>query len=87
MTNELTSLPNIGKELAKLLTQADIKTPDELISLGSENAFIRINTIDGSACFSKFCALEGAIQGIRWHNLDKAKKDELKEFFQMVKKK
>lgn len=31
-------------------------------------------------------AIEGAIQGIRWHNLEKSRKEELKEFFGMVNK-
>ena len=32
-------------------------------------------------------ALEGAIQGIRWHCLDKVRKQELKEFNWMINKK
>jgi hypothetical protein len=31
-------------------------------------------------------ALEGAIQGIRWHILDDRKKNELKEFYDCLKK-
>ena len=27
------------------------------------------------------CALEGAVQNIRWHNLNKETKEDLKEFF------
>jgi hypothetical protein len=30
-------------------------------------------------------ALEGAIQGIRWHNLPKARKEELLHFFNQTK--
>jgi DNA transformation protein and related proteins len=30
-------------------------------------------------------ALEGAIQGIRWHNLDKNRKTELTEFYNRLK--
>ncbi len=29
------------------------------------------------------CALEGAIQGIRWHGLSKERKEELKQFLKM----
>ncbi|HAN18219.1 MAG: competence protein TfoX [Bacteroidetes bacterium GWC2_33_15] len=83
---ELTSLPNIGKELAKTLQQVGIKSGEELKQVGSENAFIRIKTIDPSACINKLCALEGAVQGIRWHNLSKERKQELKEFLKMVEK-
>ncbi len=49
-------------------------------------AFIRIKAIDPDACFSKLCALEGAVEGIRWHNLSKEKKSELKHFFSMIRK-
>ncbi len=32
-------------------------------------AFRRIRIIDGSACLNRLYALEGDIQGIRWHHL------------------
>jgi len=83
--NDLTTLPNIGKVLAKKLEIVGIDTVEKLQSIGSENAFIRLKTIDSEACINSLCALEGAIQGIRWHNLDKCKKEELKVFFEMTK--
>jgi DNA transformation protein len=82
---DLTSLPNIGKTLAELLVQAGIETAAQLKAVGSEKAFIRISAIDSEACLSKLCALEGAIQGIRWHQLSADKKRELREFFAHVK--
>jgi DNA transformation protein len=72
---------NIGKELSDRLLSAGINSIEELKSLGSENAFIRIRTIDPSACLNMLFALEGAIQDIRWHNLDISRKKELKDFF------
>jgi len=54
-----------------------------LLEIGTEQAFIRLSTIDNTACFSMLQALEGAIQGIRWHDLPKERKAELKEFFDM----
>jgi hypothetical protein len=30
------------------------------------------------------CAVEGAIRGMRWYDLDKLGKEELKEFFKMT---
>ena len=75
----LSSLPNIGKTLEEKLIKVGINTPEELISLGSENALIRIREIAQSGCYNMLCALEGAIQGIRWHGLTKEKKKELKE--------
>ncbi len=85
MGKALTDLPNIGKELEKKLIQAGIKTPEQLKSTGSKNAFIKLKTIDDNACINMFYALEGAIQGIRWHNLDREIKDELREFYYMIK--
>jgi DNA transformation protein len=85
--NDLTTLPNIGKVLAGKLNAAGIGTVEKLRSIGSENAFIRLKTIDSGACLHSLCALEGAIQGIRWHDLDKCKKEELNFFFKMVKQK
>lgn len=77
----LESLPNIGKTLAELLHQAGIETPARLIELGSEEAFRRIKLQDDSACLSKYYALEGAVQGIRWHALSAADKQRIKQNF------
>lgn len=79
----LEDLPNIGGNLARLLCEAGIETPDDLYRAGAVQAFMRIDAITGDACFSKLCALEGAVEGIRWHGLSKEKKQELKHFFDM----
>ena len=83
--SELTNLPNIGSTLAEKLKMVGISTPGDLISTGSEDAMIKIKTIDKDACINMLFALEGAIQGIRWHNLDEYRKQELKEFFNQLK--
>ena len=85
-SNKLEQLPNIGKTLAEKLEQAEITTPEQLTAIGSENAFVKLSIIDDSACYNMLCALEGAIQGIRWHSLSAEKKLELKEFFEMNKR-
>jgi DNA transformation protein len=81
----LTQLPNIGKVAAEKLLQVGITTPEELIAIGSEQAFIRLQTIDETVCFCMLQGLEGAVQGIRWHDLPKERKEELREFFHMRK--
>lgn len=83
--NELISLPNIGKVVAKKLIEVGISTPEELRAVGAEQAFIRLQTIDEGACLCMLQGLEGAVQGIRWHNLPKERKEELKQFFRMRK--
>jgi Holliday junction resolvasome RuvABC DNA-binding subunit len=84
----LIKLPNIGKTLALKLNKIDINNGQELIETGSENAIIKIATIENNgACINMLYALEGAIQGIRWHKLSKERKQELKEFYHLINKK
>lgn len=85
--NKLSDMPNIGKTLEKLLIEAGIDSEEKLKKLGSKEAYLSIRKIDETACLSKLCALEGAIQGIRWHNLSEATKKDLKIFFDGVKTK
>lgn len=77
----LSVLPNIGAILAKELIRAGIESPGQLREMGAEQAFIRLRAVDPGACLNKLYAIEGAVQGIRWHGLDPARKLELKEFF------
>ncbi len=85
--NTLTNLPNIGKILADKLNQLGINDEKTLKEIGSENAIIKLATIENSGvCLNMLYALEGAIQGIRWHNLDKNRKLELKEFYSLINK-
>mgnify|MGYP001344345797 CR=1 FL=1 len=79
---ELSRLPNIGKMVEQQLIEVGIDTPDKLKSVGSRKAWLKIREKDPSACYNRLCALEGAIQGIRWHDLSPSVKAELKAFFQ-----
>jgi DNA transformation protein and related proteins len=82
----LTSLPNIGKTLAAKLTLVEITNLEELKEAGSENAIIKLATLENSGvCINMLYALEGAIQGIRWHGLSRERKQELKDFYQLLK--
>ena len=78
--SELTGLPNIGPELARLLEEADIHDPETLRAVGTEGAFLRLKARDPSACFHKLTALEGAVQGVRKTQLDPERKEELRRF-------
>lgn len=83
--SQLSSMPNIGKTLENRLNNVGISTSEELAKIGSEDAFIKIRINDNTACFNMLCALEGAIQGIRWHNLDNSTKKDLREFYDSLK--
>ena len=82
---ELAELINIGGVVEGQLNEVGIRTLDELKAAGSKQAWLKIKNIDCSACINRLCALEGAIQGIRWHDLDVDKKSELKEFYNSFK--
>ena len=77
---ELSKLPNIGKVVEKQLNEVGINTVDDLINIGSKEAWLKIKKIDESACINRLMALEGAIQNIRWYNLSDDDKENLKEF-------
>lgn len=79
--SELSKLPNIGKKLEQQLLQIGIETPGQLRQVGSKQAWLGVKAIDHSACYNCLCAFEGAIQGVRWHNLSAGVKQELKEFY------
>lgn len=82
---ELSKLPNIGDKLEAQLMEVGIEAFEQLKEVGSKKAWLLIKAIDPSACINRLCALEGAIQGVRWHNLSDEVKGELKEFFNKEK--
>lgn len=83
---ELSKLPNIGKVVEKQLNEVGINTVDDLINIGSKEAWLKIKKIDESACINRLMALEGAIQNIRWYNLSDDDKENLKEFYNSKKR-
>jgi DNA transformation protein len=87
MKDDLINMPDIGRTLADKLKNVGIYSPRDLITTGSENAMIKIETVDHETCINMLYALEGAIQGIRWHDLDDGRKTELKEFYDRLLKK
>lgn len=78
---KLTELPNIGPELARLLGEVGIHDAEELRTLGTQEAFLRLKTHDPGACFHKLTAVEGAVQGVRKSQLTPERKAELRAFF------
>lgn len=80
MLQQLSDLPNIGPVLLEKLIDVGISTPGRLAKTGSKKAFLKIRVNDPGACLDMLYALEGAIRGIRWHELPAATKRELKTF-------
>lgn len=82
---ELSKLPNIGKVLERQLNEVGINTEDDLINIGSKEAWLKIREIDESACLNRLMALEGAIQNILWHSLSDEDKNNLRIFYNKQK--
>lgn len=83
---ELSKLPNIGKEVERQLNEAGITTYEELKNLGAEQAWLKIQENDESACIHRLLALEGAICGVKKTLLPEKRRAELKEFYNWHKK-
>lgn len=80
--DKLSSLPNIGKVVEEQLNRVGIEDIGTLKKVGSKEAWLRIQKIDESACYNRLCALEGALEGVRWHDLSAEMKGELKAFYE-----
>lgn len=76
---DLTSMPNIGEEIARLLTAAGICSARELRQVGALAAAARIKELrpEDPPCRSMLAGLEGAIRGVRWHAIPKGERDAL----------
>lgn len=79
---ELSKLPNIGEKVEEQLNAVDIFTYDDLKNSGAENAWLKIQSIDKSACIHRLLALEGALQGVPKKLLPEDRKAELKRFYE-----
>lgn len=83
---ELSKRINIGKNLESKLKSTGVNSLEDLVALGSQKAFLRIQAHEPDVCINTLYAIEGAIQGIRWHDLSDEIKQELLIFFRMASK-
>jgi len=80
--NDLQDSPNIGATLVEKLEGIGITSLEELINTGSKEVLVRLALKDrNEVCLLMMYALEGTVQGIRWHGLSQERKDELKAFY------
>lgn len=84
MAGNLANVVNIGSYTEEKLIQVGIDSIEKLIASGSEKAFLKIKTIDPGACLSLLYGLEGAILGVKWHEIPADRKQELKQFFNLA---
>ena len=84
---ELTSMMNIGKELARKLDSAGIGSAEELVCLGgAEQAFLKVKERYPNVCLVHLYALEGAVCNVEFNSLQEGRKRELKEFSDFLKR-
>lgn len=84
MPTDLSQLPNIGKDTKAKLIQVGISSAEELIATGTEQAFLRLQTLDPGACIQLLYGLQGAIEGIQANMLSSNIKQQLLEFHRMT---
>ena len=77
---ELTSLNNIGKEMERKLRSVDISTAEELQSVGSMEAFVKLRLRYPNVCLVHLYCLEGAVTGLDCNRLPEDTKQRLKAF-------
>lgn len=83
---DLTSMMNIGKEMARKLTSIGIDSSEKLIETGSKQAFLQLKEKYPQVCLVHLYTLEGAIHNTEFNRLSEDKKKELKEFSDFLKK-
>lgn len=81
----LSTLPNIGAELEKKLKVVGIETAEDLKSLGSKQAFLKLKNIYPNVCLVHLQTLQGAIDGLPLDQLPEDTKYDLKEFSDSLK--
>lgn len=81
----LSSLPNVGKVLESNLNAIGIYTPEQLIEIGSKEAFMRIRLkVDDGACLHMLYGIQGAIERIKDNELSENTKNDLREFYKSL---
>lgn len=83
--SELTSMMNIGKEMAEKLMAVGIDSSEKLVEIGAKQAFLKVRQEYPQVCLVHLYALEGAIQDVEFNSLSEDKKKELKEFSDFLK--
>ncbi len=61
---------NIGGALARDLREVGINTLEKLRASGAEKAWVRLRTAGLRDCVHSRLALEGAVRGVHWTDID-----------------
>ena len=77
---DLTTMKNIGAEMKRKLEFIGISNSEELSSVGSKEAYLRLKFAYPEICLVHLYALQGAIDNLNFNMLSAETKNELKEF-------
>ena len=84
--SELTSMVNIGREMARKLTVVGISSAEKLVEVGAKQAFFQLKGVYPHVCLVHLYALEGAVRNVEFNSLPEERKKELKEFSDFLKR-
>ncbi len=82
---DLTTMRNIGPEMARKLAAVGVRSPGELAEAGAKDVFFRLKTLYPNVCLVHLYALEGAVRGVDFNALPREVKADLKEFSDALK--
>lgn len=74
----------LGKTMEKKLHTVGIRSAEELMEIGSKQAFFRLKAQYPNTCVVILYYLEAAIRGVEFKQLDDACKSELKAYFRQL---
>jgi len=77
---ELTAMKNIGAAMQKKLNSINVINAEDLIELGSKEAFLRLKIKYPKICLVHLYTLQGAVDNISFNMLSQKVKEELKDF-------
>lgn len=78
--SKLSSMKNIGKEIENKLNSVGIFSAEDLIQLGSKEAFFRLKMKFPNVCLVHLYTLQGAVDNIEYNQLSGEVKLDLKSF-------
>jgi DNA transformation protein len=77
---DLTTMRNIGGEMARKLRAVGIGSREELLEAGAKEAFFRLKIRWPQVCLVHLYALEGAVRDVDFNALPQETKEDLKTF-------
>ena len=84
--SELTSMRNIGGEMARKLAAVGIDSPEKLRETGAKQAYSQVKETFPNVCLVHLYALEGAITDQEYNQLSEETKKDLKAFSDFLRR-